>query len=82
MMLYIFGVFYVTMSAAGIIMNLAFGALHWVPSHPTRAIAMQPAFSINYTFWLNLVLGALVLYLWLVNRRNPMMHHHAEMQHE
>jgi uncharacterized protein len=81
MALYIGGIFYVTMAAAAILMDLAFRALHLVPEHPVFSPVMQPAFSFNYTFWLNLVFGVLALYLWNVNRRNPMEHgccHHDE----
>jgi hypothetical protein len=36
-------------------------------------------FSLNYTFWLNLVFGALALYLWRLSAANPMEHGcHAE----
>jgi hypothetical protein len=77
---YIGIVFYVTMVAAAILMDLAFRALHLVPEHPSFSPVLQPAFSLNYTFWLNLIFGALALYLWSVNRRNPMEHgcHHHD----
>jgi hypothetical protein len=80
MALYIGVVFYVTMAAAAIVMDLAFRALHLVPAHPVFSPVLQPTFSFNYTFWLNLAFGALALWLWNVNRRNPMeheCHHHA-----
>jgi uncharacterized protein len=77
---YIGIIFYVTMVAAAILMELAFRALHLVPAHPLSSPVLQPTFSFNYTFWLNLVFGALALWLWNVNRRNPMEHgcHHHE----
>ncbi len=77
---YIGIVFYITMAAAAIVMDLAFRALHLVPAHPLSSPVLEPTFSFNYTFWLNLVFGALALWLWSVNRRNPMEHgcHHHE----
>jgi uncharacterized protein len=77
---YIGIVFYATMAAAAIVMDLAFRALHLVPAHPLSSPVLEPAFSFNYTFWLNLIFGALALWLWSVNRRNPMEHgcHHHE----
>jgi uncharacterized membrane protein YraQ (UPF0718 family) len=74
MALYIGGIFYITMAAAAIVMDLGFRALHVVPAHPAVSPVLQPVFSFNYTFWLNLVFGALALWLWDVNRRNPMEH--------
>jgi uncharacterized protein len=80
MAIYIGVVFYITMVLAAIVMDLAFRALHLVPEHPAFSPVTQPVFSINYTFWLNLAFGALALWLWNVNRRNPMDHgcHHHE----
>ena len=68
------------MAAAAIVMDLAFRALHLVPTRPLSSPVLEPTFSLNYTFWLNLIFGALALYLWSVNRRNPMEHgcHHHE----
>ncbi len=78
MMLYIFGVFFATMVIAAIAMDGAFAALHLVP-RPNPNIRHDLAlFSFNYTFWLNLVFGALAGYLWWLDARNPMDHgHHA-----
>jgi uncharacterized membrane protein YraQ (UPF0718 family) len=78
MMLYIFGVFFVTMVATGIIMDMAFSALHLVPKPNPNIRHDLTMFSFNYTFWLNLVFGALAVYLWWLDRRNPMQHegHH------
>jgi uncharacterized membrane protein YraQ (UPF0718 family) len=74
MMLYVFGVFFATMVLAAIGMDLAFSALHLVPKpHPgvRHDLAM---FSLNYTFWLNLVFGALAVYLWRLGAAHPMEH--------
>ena len=78
---YIAGVFYVTMVFAAILVDLAFNALHLVPAHPATPFASQQFFRLNYTFWLNTVFGAIALWLWNINRLNPMehgCHHHAE----
>jgi uncharacterized membrane protein YraQ (UPF0718 family) len=74
MMLYIFGVFFATMVVAAIAMDGAFSALHLVPK-PNPAIRHDLSmFSLNYTFWLNLLFGGLGLYLWRLNARHPMDH--------
>jgi hypothetical protein len=33
-------------------------------------------FSLNYTFWLNLLFGALAIYLWRLDASHAMEHHH------
>lgn len=76
---YIAAVFYATMVAAALVMDLAFNALGWVPRHDSGMQAKMAQFSFNYTFWLNLLFGALALWLFLLARRNP-MHDHAAMQ--
>jgi uncharacterized membrane protein YraQ (UPF0718 family) len=79
MMLYIFGVFFATMVVSAIAMDLAFSALHMVPKPNPNIRRDLTMFSFNYTFWLNLVFGALGLYLWRLNAANPMQHGcHAE----
>ena len=75
---YIAAIFLVTMVVSAILVDLAFTALGWVPSHDTDVRAAMTRFSLNYTFWLNLVFGALALYLFWVNRQNPIHHAHAE----
>jgi len=71
---YIGAVFFVTMVAAGIIMQFVFGAFGAIP-HPNPNIRVNlTTFAINYTFWLNHVFGALTVYLWYLNRKNPMAH--------
>jgi uncharacterized membrane protein YraQ (UPF0718 family) len=74
MMLYIFGVFFTTMVLAAIAMDLAFSALHLVPKPNPNIRHDLAMFSFNYTFWLNLVFGALGLYLWRLSAKNPMEH--------
>lgn len=70
---YIAGVFYVTMVIAAIIIDVVFNALHLVPAHPVTTINAMSLFRFNYTFWLNCVFGAIVVWLAIVNRRHPMM---------
>jgi len=74
MMLYIFGVFFVTMVLSAIVMDGAFSALHLVPKPNPNIRHDLTMFSFNYTFILNVVFGALAVYLWWLNRGNPMDH--------
>jgi uncharacterized membrane protein YraQ (UPF0718 family) len=76
MMLYIFAVFFTTMVLSAIVMDAAFSALHLVPKPNPNIRHDLTMFSFNYTFWLNLVFGALGLYLWRLDAKNPMDHHH------
>ncbi len=63
--LYITGVFFVCMVGAGIVVDLLFNALGWLPTGPRPPSAMtQMHFAWNYTTWLDLL--ALVAGLWLV----------------
>ena len=72
------GLFFVTMALSALIMDLAFTALGLVPSHETDVRQQLTHFSVNYTFWLDLVFGALAVYFFWTNHRNPMDHgHHA-----
>lgn len=71
---YIFGVFFVTMVLSAIVMDAAFSALHLVPKPNPNAVHDLTMFSFNYTFWLNVVFGALALYLWRLNATHPMDH--------
>jgi uncharacterized protein len=74
MMLYITAIFFVTMVAAAIVMDLAFSALHLVPLPNPNIRHDLTLFSVNYTFWLNLALGALAIYLWRLDASHPMEH--------
>lgn len=75
--------FFVTMALSALVMDLAFTVLGLVPSHDTDVRAQLTHFSLNYTFWLNLLFGALALYLFWVNGKNPMDHgHHEERGHD
>ncbi len=75
---YIFGVFFVTMVLSAIIMDGAFSALHLVPKPNPNTVHDLTMFSLNYTFYLNLIFGALAIYLWRLNTTNPMDHEHME----
>lgn len=79
MMLYIFGVFFVTIVLSALVMDGAFSALHAVPAPNPNVRRDLTSFSFNYTFWLNLAFGALALYLWRLDRMHPAEHdcHHA-----
>ena len=61
---YIGGVFYVTMVIASLVMDLSFAGLSLVPAHDTDVRMQLTRFSLNYTFWLDLLFGALGAYLW------------------
>ena len=78
---YIAAVFYATMVAAALIMDLAFNALGWVPRRRPNLKAEMVHFSIDATFWLNVLFGAVALALFVLSRRQPMQHaqceHHA-----
>jgi uncharacterized membrane protein YraQ (UPF0718 family) len=68
---YIGAVFYVTMVASAMIMDLAFNALGWIPSSRANIRGEIGRFSIDYTFWLNLAFGLVALILFIIARRNP-----------
>jgi uncharacterized membrane protein YraQ (UPF0718 family) len=73
---YIGVVFYVTMVAAALVMDILFTAAGLVPQPNPNIRADIVNFSLNYTFWLNLIFGALALYFFWLNRRHPMQGHH------
>jgi len=74
---YIGGIFFVTMVAAGIVMDLVFTALHQVPRPNTHILSQVMTFSVDYTFWLNLIALAIVAYLVYVNHTHPMHMDHS-----
>jgi ABC-type nickel/cobalt efflux system permease component RcnA len=79
---YIGLVFYVTMALSAIVMDAVFNALHLVPKPGGEIRAMLTHFSLDYTFWLNLLFGALALWFIVLNARNPMDHgHHDHHDH-
>jgi hypothetical protein len=60
------------MVASALIMDLAFNALGWIPSHHINFQAKMSHISINYTFWLNLAFGLVALGLVILAKRTPM----------
>jgi uncharacterized membrane protein YraQ (UPF0718 family) len=82
MMGYIAGVFFVTMVAAAILMDAIFSAAHLVPVPDPKVRMHLTTFAFNYTFWLNLIFGALAAYLWIVDARHPMDHGHHDHRHD
>lgn len=82
---YIAAVFYATMVLAGIVMDLAFAALGWIPARRPDMRAAMTHFAFNYTFWLNIAFGALALGLFVYARRQPVQHahcaHHGHTNH-
>jgi uncharacterized protein len=75
MMLVILGSFYLTMVAAGYLVEIAFGALHLVP-RVRDATVLQPHISWNYTTVLNVVflaLAALLVWRFFRTGGRPML---------
>ncbi len=73
---YIGIVFYITMVLAGVVMDGVFSALDLVP-HPNLDIREQVThFAINYTFWLNIIFGAVAACLFVLSRQGPAFAHH------
>ena len=77
---YIAAVFYATMVLAGLLMDLAFSALGLVPANNPGIRAQVTHFSLNHTFWLDLMFGALAIGFVAVNRKHPMHMHHGNME--
>ena len=75
---YMGAIFFVTMATSALVMDIAFTTLGLVPAPNPDIRARLVDFSLNYTFWLNLVFGALAFYLFWTSHRNPMNHVHHE----
>ncbi len=73
---YIAAVFFTTMVAAGLAMDLLFTALHLVPAAQPDLRAHMTHFFVNYTFWLNIVFGTLAVWLVILARKHPVQHKH------
>jgi uncharacterized membrane protein YraQ (UPF0718 family) len=69
---YIGAVFYATMVVAALIMDVAFNALGWIPKSHLNVQAEMVHFSINYTFFLNILFGLIAFGLVMLAKRNPM----------
>lgn len=82
---YIGLIFYATMVLSALIMEVVFGWFGWIPAQHPDVHAAMVSFSFNYTFWLNVIFGALAIVLFMVSRRQPMSHghceHHAHAEH-
>jgi uncharacterized membrane protein YraQ (UPF0718 family) len=85
---YIGAVFYASMVLSALVMDVAFGTLGWIPRHHPNVQAEMVHFSVNYTFWLNLVFGLIAVALVVLAKRNPMQMqqahccgHHAVKAH-
>ena len=81
---YIAVIFYTTMVAAALFMDVAFTALGLVPQSNPDIRAELTHFSLNYTFWLNVACGIIAAYLFWLAKRHPMehTHHHAHTADE
>ncbi len=79
---YIFAVFFTTMVASAMVMDVVFTALHQVPKPNTHILSMVETFSFNYTFWLNVLAAIAVGWFAYLNRKHPMdMDHHDHGKH-
>ena len=67
---YIGLVFFVTMVLTGIFMDVVFTMLGYVPEPDLDIRAKVTHFAINYTFWLNLGLGAVAVFLARIASRS------------
>ena len=68
--LYIVVIFYASMVAAGIIVDLVFNVLNLIPTGERSTSAIEHAtFSWNYTTWLDFVAIAVAVWLWVVKMR-------------
>jgi hypothetical protein len=76
MALYIFCIFFVTMVLSALAMDGLFHTFNAVPLARPDASMLVEQFSLNYTFWLNLIALAAVIAIVAINRRHPMDHHH------
>jgi uncharacterized membrane protein YraQ (UPF0718 family) len=63
MSLFLLGTFYVTMAAAGLMIELLFDALGLIPSGPRHAKVIEASVTWNYTTFLNIALLALTAIL-------------------
>ena len=65
--LWITGIFYVSMAATGIVIDLLFHSLNWIPPrHVMGKMTEMHFFEMNYTFWLNVIFfGVAVVLVWI-----------------
>jgi len=69
---YLFAIFFTTMVASAMVMDLVFTALHQVPKPNTHILSMVETFSFNYTFWFNVLAAIAVGWFAYINRKHPM----------
>ncbi|WP_176085499.1 permease [Martelella sp. HB161492] len=83
MALYIAGVMFVTMVAAGIVMDGAFSVLGLVPQTVPDIRTELTHFSIDYTFWLNIVFAIPAIWFFWIARNGAHAGHqdHDHMHH-
>ncbi len=68
---YIVAIFYASMVAAGVIVDLIFAALDLIPKGERAMSPIEHAtFSWNYTTWLDFVAIAVALWLWVLKKRS------------
>ena len=79
---YLFVVLFATMVLSGIVVDVGFQVLHLTPAPNPNVRAEITHFGLNYTFWLNLLLGSWAAYLFWVARKNPMDHSMPCCAHE
>lgn len=73
-------IFYLTMAASALLVDLGFSWAGIVPSRATDIQAKVTHFSLNYTFWFNLVALVVAAWMFIQNRRHSMDNedqHHA-----
>ena len=78
---YIGVIFYATMVLAALAMELVFRAGHLIPARTLVAQAAMVDFSLDYTFWLNLVFGAVAVGLVIRARRAKAAGHAVPVKH-
>jgi uncharacterized membrane protein YraQ (UPF0718 family) len=74
---YIAAVFYLTMVLSGILMDVAFTALGLIPTRRPNLHAEMTSFSLDATFWLNMLALCVAVSLFVVSRRQPVQHAHC-----
>ncbi|TWD54418.1 hypothetical protein FB480_103329 [Agrobacterium vitis] len=77
MALYMAAVLFSAMAVSSLLMELVFSSLNLVPQPSSDIRAQLTQFSIDYTFWLNLMFGAGAIWLFWLNYKNPMHHGHS-----
>jgi uncharacterized protein len=78
MSLFLLGIFYAAMAAAGYIVELLFGGLHLIPAGPRHAKVIEASIQLNYTTVLNglfllLAIVLVVRFFWTGGRAMPRM---------